>query len=93
MNYNSYGGLNEKVKRNGYGNIRKHRKKLWHEMKENIEEKAKNTKGEGRRNKEFKIWDKVIVKELGLKSKDFETGYDGPFIITNIFNGFTYEMT
>ena len=33
-------------------------------------------KGEGRRRKEFKIGDKVMVKKLGLKRKAFETKYD-----------------
>ena len=92
MNFNSYGGVNENVKRDGFENIRKHCEKMWQEVKENIEGKAQKMKGEGRRRKEFKVGDKVMVKELGLKRKAFETRYDGPFIITNIFNGVTYEV-
>ena len=51
---------------------------MWQEVKENIEEKAQKMKGEGRRRKEFKIGDKVMAKELGLKRRAFETRYDGP---------------
>ena len=69
MNFNSYGGVKENVKGDGFENIRKHREKMWQEVKENIEEKAQKMKSEVRRRKEFKIGDKVMVKELGLKRK------------------------
>ena len=92
LHYIFYSENNKNAKKNDWENISEHRENIRQKVRENIEEKAKNMKGEGKRRKEFRMEDKVMVKELGLKRKAFETRYQGPFIITNKFNGVTYEV-